>query len=455
MYDIVILGGGPGGYVAADRAAALGLKTALIERDALGGTCLNRGCIPTKSLLAGAKTYRHAIDSAQMGVTCQGVSYDLAAAMAWKAQTVSRLVQNVEFMMKKRGVEVIRGTGRLTGASSLAIAETGLAVEGRHIVVASGSEPARPPIPGVAGNPKVVTSDELLAIDRLPESIVVIGGGVIGIEFAAYFSALGVKVTVIEMLPEILPFMDAELAAVYKRALKGVTIATGATVTCVEGGSVRYRKGDAAEETTATGELVLLATGRRPVLAGIGLEAAGVDFSPKGVKVDDSCRTNVPGVWAIGDATGRSLLAHSASAMGRAVAELVASGDAKCDANLPWKALPWVVYGDPEAAGVGMTEAEALAAGYDAVKSSLPARANGRFVAERGVTGHGLCKLVADKASGRLLGAHIVAPYAGEMIWGMQYAIARGATIGELERTVFPHPTVSELFHDALSALEL
>lgn len=459
MYDIVILGGGPGGYVAADRAAALGLKTALIERDALGGTCLNRGCIPTKSLLNGAKTYRHAIDSTAMGVSCQGVSYDLAAAMAWKAQTVSRLVQNVEFMMKKRGVEVIRGAGRLTGASSLSIDETGLTVEGRHIIVASGSEPARPPIPGVAGNPKVVTSDELLAIDRLPESIVIIGGGVIGIEFAAYFSALGVQVTVVEMLPEILPFMDAELAAVYKRALKGVTIAVGAAVTGVDGGSVRYRKGDAAEESTATGELVLLATGRRPSLAGIGLEAAGVEHTPKGIKVDDSCRANVPGVWAIGDATGRSLLAHSASAMGRAVAELIAAGEATREATreatIPWKALPWVVYGDPEAAGVGMTEAEAKAAGYDAVKSSLPARANGRFVAERGVAGHGLCKLVADKASGRLLGAHIVAPYAGEMIWGMQYAIARGATVDDLERTVFPHPTVSELFHDALSALEL
>jgi len=451
VYDIVILGGGPGGYVAAERAASLGLKTALIEKGALGGTCLNRGCIPTKSLLHGAKTYRHALDSQAIGVTCAGVSYDLAAAMAWKAQTVQRLVLNVEFLMKKRGVELIRGAGAFESATSVRIAETGAVIEGRDLVIASGSEPARPPIPGAAGNPLVVTSDEILDIEKLPASLIVIGGGVIGVELAAYFSALGVKVSIIEMLPEILPFMDAELAAVYRRTLKGVAITTGAAVTGIDGGTVRYRKGEAGEENAVTGDLVLLATGRRPSLAGLGLEAAGVAYSPKGVQVDDACRTGVPGVWAIGDATGRSLLAHSASAMGRAVAETIAGRAA----TVPWKALPWVVYGDPEAAGVGLTEAEAAAAGYAAVKSSLPARANGRFLSERGLAAHGLCKLVADKATGRLLGAHIVAPYAGEMIWGMQYAIARGATVADLEKTVFPHPTVSELFHDALSALEL
>lgn len=447
MYDVAILGGGPGGYVAAERAASLGLKTVLVERDALGGTCLNRGCIPTKSLLAGAKTYRHALDSAAMGVKAAGVEYDLAAAMAWKGQTVTRLVQGIEFTMKKAGVEVVKGTGSLASARSIRIEETGAVIESANVVVAAGSEPARPPIPGAAGNPLVVTNDELLSISRLPASLVVIGGGVIGIEFAAYFSALGVKVTVVEMLPEILPFMDAELAAVYRRTLKGVAIVTGAAVTGISGGVVSYRKGET--EASAEGELVLLATGRRPSVAGLGLEAAGVEFTPKGVGVDDLCRTSVPGVWAIGDVTGRSLLAHSANAMGRAVAEAIAGRPT----SIPWKALPWVVYGDPEAAGVGLTEAEAVAAGYDVAKASLPARANGRFVAERGITGHGLVKLVADRATGRLLGAHAAAPYAGESIWGMQYAIARGATVADLEATVFPHPTVSELFHDALGML--
>ena len=447
MYDVVIIGGGPGGYVAAERAGAHGLKTVLIEKDALGGTCLNRGCIPTKSLLNGAKRYRHALESAAMGVKATGVDYDLAVAMGWKRQTVSRLVQNIEFIMKKHGVEVVRGTGVLRSGNSVVVQETDTVLEGRNIVVASGSTPAMPPIPGSAGNPKVVTSDQILDIETLPSSIVIVGGGVIGIEFATYFSALGVKVTVVEMLPDILPFMDAEMVSVFKRTLKGVAVHTGAAVTAIDGGTVRFRKGD--QDLSADGDLVLMATGRRPALAGLGLEAAGVDFSPKGVKVDDACRTNVPGLWAIGDATGRSLLAHSASAMGRAVADTMAGKEAR----IPWDALPWVLYGEPEAAGVGMTEAEALAAGLDVHKSSLPARSNGRFLAENGLAAHGVCKLLSEAGSGRILGAHVVAPYAGEMIWGMQYAIMNRATVKDLDAVVFPHPTVSELFHDAAGGL--
>lgn len=451
MYDVVILGGGPGGYVAAERAAAAGLKTALVEKDTLGGTCLNRGCIPTKSLLNGSKTYRHAQDSAAIGVVCGEIRYDLAAAMAWKAQTVSRLVQNVEFLMKKRGVEVFMGHAELVSPGSVKVSGLASPVEGRNLIIASGSEPARPPIPGATGNPRLVTSDELLSLSELPASIVIIGGGVIGVEFATWLSALGVKVSIVEMLPEILPFMDAELASVYRRTLKGVGIVTGARVSGISDGTVTYQKGDDGVEQSLSGDLVLMATGRRPLVQNMGLEAAGVECSARGIKVDDECRTNVPGIWAIGDVTGRSLLAHSASAMGRAVAENLAGRKAV----IPWKALPWVVYGDTEAAGVGMTEADAKAAGLETVKASLPARANGRFIAERGVTAHGLCKLVAEKSTGRLLGAHLLAPYAGESIWGMQYAIARGASVADLEATVFPHPTVAELFHDALSALEL
>ncbi len=449
MYDIVILGGGPGGYVAAERAGSLGMKVALIEKDALGGTCLNRGCIPTKSLLNASKRYKHALDSQAMGVKVSGVEFDLQATMAWKNQTVARLVGGVDFLMKKYKVEVIKGTGVISGKTSVTVQESGQVVEGAHLIIASGSVPARPPIPGSQDNPSVMTSDELLNISRMPKSIVVIGGGVIGIEFASFFSALGVQVTVIEMLPEILPFMDAEIASIFKRGLKGVTIATGAAVTKIEGGTVFYKKGDAEE--TAAGDIVLMATGRRPALAGIGLEASGVKHSPKGIETDDSCRTNVPNVWAIGDATGRSLLAHSASAMGRAVVDLIAGKTA----TIPWKALPWVVYGEPEAAGVGLTEAEALASGIEFVKSSLPARTNGRFLAENGINAHGICKIIAEKSSGRILGAHLVCPYAGEIIWGMQYAIMRGSTAHELESLVIPHPTVSEILHDALGGLPL
>lgn len=467
MYDIAILGGGPGGYVAAERAGALGLSVALVEEDALGGTCLNRGCIPTKSLLNGAKRYKHALDSAAMGVSVSGASYDLAAAMKWKDATVSRLVANIDFLMKKHKVELIKGRGRLerataapaSGSAPGSAAPAMIRVEGReepvmarHVVVATGSSPARPPIPGAAGNPRVMTSDEILSLQKLPASVVVIGGGVIGMEFANYFSALGIPVTVVELLPEILPFMDAEAVGVYKRTLKGVSLVTGAKVSGIEGGAVRYEKaaeGGSPVLGVAEGELILLATGRRPRVDGIGLTELGVEHTPKGIRVDESCRTNVPGVWAIGDVTGRSLLAHSASAMGRAAAELIAGREA----SVPWQALPWVLYGEPEVAGVGRTEDELKAAGLDYAKVSLPARANGRFLAEYGMAAHGLCKLLAEKATGRLLGATVVGPYAGELIWGLQAAMARGATVGELEGAVFPHPTFSEIVHDALGGL--
>ncbi len=425
------------------------MKVALIEKDALGGTCLNRGCIPTKSLLNASKRYKHALESAAMGIKSSAVEFDLPTAMAWKNQTVTRLVGNVEFLMKKNKVDVINGTGTISSPNTITIQESGQMLEGRHLIIATGSVPSRPPIPGSMDNPVVMTSDEVLNIAIMPKSVVVIGGGVIGIEFASFFSALGVQVTVIEMLPEILPFMDGEIASVFKRGLKGVAIETGAAVSKIEGGTVFYKKGEI--ESSAAGEIVLMATGRRPALSGIGLEAAGIKYSPRGIETDDSCRTNIPTVWAIGDATGRSLLAHSASAMGRVVVDLIAGKEAA----VPWNALPWVVYGEPEAAGVGITEAEAKSCGIDYVKSSLPARANGRFLAENGINAHGICKIIAEKASGRILGAHLVSPYAGEIIWGMQYALMRGATAHELESLVIPHPTLSELLHDALGGLAL
>lgn len=449
MFDIVILGGGPGGYVAADKAASLGMSVALVEKDALGGTCLNRGCIPTKSLLNSAKHYSHAMGSEAMGVKAEAVSFDLGKAMEWKNATVQRLVANIDFLMKKQKVEVFKGTGSLASAGAVKIAETGQLVEGKNIIIATGSVPARPPIPGTVDNPKVLTSDELLELKEMPKSIVVIGGGVIGMEFASFFRTLGVTVTVVEMMPEILPFMDAEICGVFKRSLKGMTIETSAAVTKVEGSTVHYKKGD--EEKSVSGDLILLATGRRPALSGIGLEDLGIKHSPKGIEVDELCRTSVPGIWAIGDANGHSLLAHSASAMGSAVAMAIAGKEA----GIPWEHFPWVVYGEPEAAGVGMTEADAQKAGIDYTKVSIPARANGRFLAENGMAAHGVAKLIAEKSSGRLLGVHIVAPYAGEMIWGFQYILSKGGTVNDAMEAVFPHPTVGELVHDALGALGL
>lgn len=452
MYDIIILGGGPGGYVAAERAGAAGLSTLLIEAEELGGTCLNSGCIPTKSLLAGAKLYKHAQEGAKFGVKAEGLSFDFAAAMAWKADTIGKLRAGIEFSLKKCGVEIYKGRGRATSRSSLVL-EDGRTVEGKALVIATGSSPALPPIPGLADNPKALTSTALLSLGAPPAKLAIVGGGVIGIEFAAFFSAIGTEVTVIEMLPEILPFMDKELVAIYRRSMRGVKIETGAAVSRLEGGSVVYSK--AGEERRVDADLVLVATGRRPNVKDLGLETISeggtpLAFSPKGIVVDDELRTNVAGVWAVGDVTGRALLAHTASAMGEAAVDGV-RGKPR---GIAWKAIPWVVYGDPECAGCGMTEEEAAAAGIETVKAVLPARVNGRFLAENGQTAPGAVKLLADRATGCLLGATLVATYAGEMVWGLQPLVARKAKVAELASAIFPHPTVSELIREAALELE-
>jgi dihydrolipoamide dehydrogenase len=446
MYDLIILGAGPGGYVAAERAGAAGLKTLLIEKAELGGTCLNVGCIPTKSLLAGAKLYKHAQEGAKLGVKAGELSYDFASAMAWKAQTVEKLRAGIEFSLRKCGVETIKGEARFSSAKSLLLSD-GRSVEAKDIIVATGSSPALPPIPGLEGNPSVVTSTGALSLAAPPRRLAVIGGGVIGIEFASYFQAIGSEVTVVEMLPEILPFMDKELVALYRRTLRGIRIETASAVSRIEGATVAYTKD--GEERRVEADLVLVATGRRPNVAGIGLETTGAAFSPKGITVDDGLGTTVPGLWAVGDVTGRALLAHSASAMGEAAVE----GMLGRPRTIAWKAIPWVVYGDPECAGCGMTEEEAKAAGLDTVKLVLPARVNGRFLAENGQTAQGGVKLLAERETRKLLGATIVAPYAGEMVWGLQPLVARQAPLGELATAIFPHPSVSELIRDA--ALEL
>ncbi len=447
MYDIIIVGGGPGGHVAAEHAAARGKKVLVVERDELGGTCLNRGCIPTKSLLNSAKHLKHAKDSAQLGVHAESVRFELSEAMAWKNTVVEKLRAGIEFQMKKHEVTVVKGDARFASPTSIVVgSET---YEARDIVVATGSVPAVPPIPGAKDNPLVVTSDGILNVEAIPARLVVIGGGVIGMEFAEFFQSVGSKVTVIEMLPEILPFMDRELVGILKRSKRGMTIETGAKVEAIEGGTVRYSKD--GEAKSAEGDLVLVATGRRPDVSGLDLDKAGVKYSPKGIEVDDCLRTNVKGIWAVGDVTGRALLAHSASAMGEAAIDGILGNPRP----IAWNAIPWVVYGSLEAAGVGMTEEEAKAKGLDYAKITVPARANGRFVAENGIAGNGGVKLLAEKGSGKILGIHFVDAYAGEQVWGAQRLVAAGAKVADIAGMIFPHPTVVELLRDAALQIEV
>jgi dihydrolipoamide dehydrogenase len=452
-YDVIIIGGGPGGYVAAERLGAAKKKVLLIEKVALGGTCLNVGCIPTKALINSAKLYVHALEGEKFGVKATGLSFDWTAMQAWKAEVVEKLRGGIAMTEKKLGVEVLAAEARLLGPGKVEAA--GQVHEASAIIVATGSIPAMPPIPGAKDNPKVVDSTGLLELKEMPKRLCVIGGGVIGVEFAGLFAALGCAVEVVEMMDEIVPFMDKEQAPILRKAMKGVSFRLGCKVERVEGGTVVYKTKEGAD-AKAEADLVLMAVGRRPVLEGWGAKEAGLDAAPKGVVVDERMRTNLPGVWAVGDVTGKSLLAHSAYRMADvAVADILAGGGASRTPNvMRYSALPWAVYGITEAAGVGMTEQEAQARGVDIKKASVSLKVSGRFCAENGFAAQGAVKVIADRADDRILGIHVVGAYASEMIWGGAAVIEQELRVQDLKEVIFPHPTVCEAIRDAVFELE-
>jgi dihydrolipoamide dehydrogenase len=470
MYDVAIIGGGPGGYLAAERLGHAKKKVLLIEEKYLGGTCLNVGCIPTKTLLNSVKQYVHAREAEKFGVKAGELSWDWAAMQKWKNAVVSKLREGVAGQMKRFGVDVAEGRGEMSAAPSgeqagrlrIRLNAGGEAEhEARAVLVCAGSVPSAPPIPGSRDNRLVVDSTGLLSAEAAPKKLVVIGGGVIGVEFAGLFSGLGSEVTVIEMLDEIVPFMDKEQAPILRRAMKNsggggsVDFKLGCKVLDIEGGAVRYAAKDGTVEK-AEGDLVLMAAGRRPVVEGWGAAAAGIDAGPKGVVTDDRMRTNIPGVWAAGDVTGKSLLAHSAYRMAEvAVSGIIAWLDgAAGTAGAPnlWRscAVPWAVYGSPEAAGVGITEQEAAAKGIAVVKASLPMRVSGRFATENTFAGQGAVKVIADAGDGRILGIHAVGAYASEFIWGGAALIEQELRVEDVKQLIFPHPTVCELIRDAV-----
>ena len=495
MYDTAIIGGGPAGYLAAERLGHHGKKVLLIEKGFLGGTCLNVGCIPTKTLLNSAKQYVHALEAHKFGVTVTGVSYDWQKIQAWKLDVVEKLRGGIASQMKRYKVDVVEGIGEIVapprgaaagkirctpsgnGAGSAGGAGTVAGpteYEAKTILVCAGSSPALPPIPGSKDNPRMVDSTGLLAIGQVPKSLTVIGGGVIGVEFASLFSALGATVTVIEMMDEIVPFMDKEQAPLLRRAMKAVDFKLGCKVEKLQGGTVHYSAKDGKAEKIEA-EVVLMAVGRRPNLGGWGAEAAGIDASPRGVVTDDRMRTNIPGVWAAGDVTGKSLLAHSAYRMGEvAVADILSVLDGQAQApgvggssagsaspagggsanRMRWDSIPWAVYGLPEAAGVGMTEQDAAAKGMAVVKASLPMKISGRFAAENTFAGPGAVKVIAEASSGRIVGIHAVGAYSSEFIWGGAALIEQELRIEDVKQLIFPHPTVCELIRDVVWSME-
>ena len=445
-YDVAIIGGGPAGYTAAERAAAGGLSTLLFEKNALGGVCLNEGCVPTKTLLYSAKTYDNIKHAAKYAVKAENPSFDLGKIIARKNKVVKKLTAGIRMKMTEQGVNLIAGAAEIKGRAedgTITIACGEESYEAANLLICTGSETVIPPIPGLAET-DYWTSREALLSKELPASLVIIGGGVIGMEFASFFNSLGTEVHVVEMLDKILGPMDRELSAQLQAeyAKRGVKFYLGHKVTGVHGTEVSVEK--EGESFTLHGDKVLLSVGRRPVTKGFGLETLGLEPFRNGIWVNDRMQTSVPNVYACGDITAFSLLAHTAVSE----AEVAVSNLLGQEAHMSYKAIPGVVYTNPEIAGVGKTEEELQAAGIAYQVKKIPMAFSGRFVAENEM-GNGVCKLILSE-DGTLLGAHLLGNPASELIVIAGIAIENGMKAEELRSFVFPHPTVGEIIKEAL-----
>ena len=446
QFDVAIIGGGPAGYVAAERAGAKGLRVVIFDKRALGGVCLNEGCIPTKTLLNSAKVLETAREAANYGIHVEAVSADFDKIMKRKDKVVRKLVAGVGAKMKHAKAEVVMDDAVIKEKRGeiITITAGGQDYQAGRLLICSGSEAAVPPIPGLDPT-QIVTNREILQLKQLPKSLVIIGGGVIGTEFADFFNAMGTDVTVIEMLPEILTGVDEDIAAFVRGEFtkRGISYHLQAKVTRLNGKEVIFEKD--GQVHSVTGDQVLLSVGRRPNVAGLGLENIGVEFSPRGVKIDQHCRTNIPNVYAAGDITGFSLLAHTASREGEvAINHMLGRKD-----MMRYNAIPGVVYTHPEIAGVGLTESAAKAQGIEVEVRRLPMAYAGRFIAENEGK-DGFCKVIVGKKYREILGIHMVGGACSEMIWGACTLIEAQLRVQDVQEIVFPHPTVSEIIKETI-----
>jgi dihydrolipoamide dehydrogenase len=447
--DVCVIGTGPGGYIAAVRAAQLGLKTAVVEREELGGICLNRGCIPTKAMLRSAEVLTTLQHAADYGVNAENVSFDYGKVIARRDKVVKQLTSGVGGLLKSYGVEVVRGSGRLAGGKVVVTGDSESTVNARNVIIATGSVPAKLPIPGVDG-PNVIDSDGALALTEVPKSILIIGGGAIGCEWACVFAAFGSKVTLVEMLPTLLPLEDEDMGKTLARSLgrQGVTIHTEARLEEIaegdKGESVGVLTLKDGKQERVSAEKVLVGVGRKPNTDGLGLDGSGVKADRRGfIEVDDHLRTSVPNVYAIGDVTGKQLLAHLASHQGVVAAEAIAGTGHPMD----YKVVPACTYTHPEVASVGLSEAKARDAGYDVRIGRFPFQASGRALTYG--EAEGLVKVVADAKYGELLGVHIIGPQASELIPEAALGIRLEATLEDITTTIHAHPTLAEAVAEA------
>ena len=443
-YFLAIIGGGPAGYTAAEKASKAGKDVVLFEQNALGGTCLNVGCIPTKSLLYGAKQYYNATHAAKYGVTAENVTFDFAAMQKRKTIVVRKLVAGIKARLNNEHCTLVSGSAKVESRTDelVTISCGDQIYEAENLMICTGSTNFVPPIPGIKDNPAVWDSTDALAAAELPKSIIIVGGGVIGMEFATLYHELGIPVTVIEALPTILPNLDPEVVAVladkYKKA--GINILTSTKVEEINGERVK------ANGEWLEAERILVSVGRRANLQ--GLDALNdLELNRGAIVIDDFCKTNLPNVYACGDVTGKIMLAHVAArqaevAVGRMLKVIPLQ-------RIAYNAIPSVVYTNPEIASVGITEAQAADLKIETEVRKLPMTFSGRFMAENeGETG--LCKMIVDAKNHSVLGVHMIGNPCSEFISAASFAVRMGYTLAEFQQVVFPHPTVSEILHEIL-----
>lgn len=450
VYDLIVLGGGPAGYLAGERAGQAGLSALVIEKRAFGGVCLNEGCVPSKSLLYSAKVFDYANHGEKYGVTVQSASIDQKKVIERKNKVVNTLVSGIEMTLKSHKVETVKAVGKITGRSAegYTVEADGKVYTGKHLIIATGSAPVVPPIPGVREGVEsglVLTNREVLDLTEIPKNLVVVGGGVIGLEMASYYNSVGANVTVIEMMPKIAGPTDEEISEILLKnyKAKGITFHLGAKVTEVTKDAVVFEKDGKTESVPA--DKVLLSIGRRAVSQDIGLETIGVEVNRGAIVTDRHMKTNVPGVYAAGDVNGKSMLAHTAYREAEvAINNILGKKDI-----MRYDAIPAVIYTNPEVGSCGETERTAREKGYDIEVVKLPMAYSGRYVAEN-EGGNGIIKLVVDKKYRRVLGCHVLSNYASEFIIAAVMMIESQWKIDDIKEFVFPHPTVCEIMREAL-----
>lgn len=452
MYDLIVIGGGPAGGDGSMIAAKAGLKTLLIEKAHLGGVCLNEGCIPSKALLNCAKRFSHARHSEAYGVTTTGAAFDLSTAMKRKEKIITTLRKGSEGSKKRLTIPVIKETATiLPSQDGLFCVQAGSEIyQSKKLLICAGSEAIRPPLPG-ADQPFVLTNREILSVEKIPEKLVIIGGGVIGLEFATFFSEVGSAVTVIEMLPSIAGMLDSDIRKALQKSLEknGVTFKLECKVTAIGNKAVTFTENDGTSATVPA-DAVLMSVGRKPSTAKLGLENIHVQCERGAIVTDDRCRTNVPNAWAAGDINGKIMLAHTASREASvAVNDMLGK-----PGRVNYDTIPNVIYTHPEVASVGLTLEQARERGYDAVESSIPMTYNGRYLAETNGE-RGTIKAVAEKTYGTVLGVHMYGGECSEMIHTATVIIENELRIQDVEDIVFAHPTVAELIKDAIVDIKL